>query len=114
LDATESFLNPRRNEFGCHLVERVIRNHTRARRVSCFADVERNIEEQGLYFASVLSRKCDERPAIASREIGRVYISYRPLKFDALFQEVTHGGEDAGVDGLVGFIVGQLQADSVT
>jgi len=61
----------------------------------------------------VFARERDEWPTITAREIGRVYIGDGPLQLDALLQEITHGREDPGVDGLVGFIVGQLKADGV-
>ena len=105
-DPTEAFFKGRRHQLRRHLVQRATRNQPGARRIAGLAHVERNIEEQSLYCASVFARECDEWPAIAAREIRRVYVSYWPLQLDALFQEITHGGEDAGVDGLVGFIVG--------
>ena len=87
---------------------------TRARAsVAGLADIERHIEIDGFDFAAVFARQFDERPAVAARQIRRIDVSDRPLEFDPLPQQIAHGGENRRVDGLVVFVVGQLQADRV-
>ena len=55
----------------------------------------------------------DEGAAVAASEIGRVDVRCSALQFDALPQQISHGGEDFAVNGLVAFVVGQLQANSI-
>jgi len=55
----------------------------------------------------------DERTAIAARQVRGIDVSGRATQLDALSQQEAHGGEDGFVNGLVGFIVGQLQADGI-
>jgi hypothetical protein len=81
----ETFFNGGRHELGRHPIENLIGNQAGARCVAGFADGERNIEEQSVYFASMPARKCDEWPSIAAREIGRIYIGDRAEQCDALF-----------------------------
>src|SRR5579863_9499007 len=112
-DPAEALIQRWRDQLSSHLVEDVIRNQACARRVTGLANGERNVEEYGFDPASVFARKCDEWAPVTSCEIGRVYVSKGPLQFDALPQEVTHSRENAGMDGLVGFVVGKLQTDGV-
>ena len=84
-----------------------------ARGISLFAKRERDVEEQGFDFGAVTAGDFEEGTAIAACQAGRVYISDEPLQLEALFQQIAHGGEHARVNGLIGFIVRQLEADRV-
>ena len=51
--------------------------------------------------------------AISACQVCRVDKGDGPAQIEPLFQQITHRGEDAAVDGLVGFVVGKLQANGV-
>jgi hypothetical protein len=112
-DLTETFLKRRWHKLRGHEVEHMVRHVALAGGVAGLADGERRIEEQGLGLAFVLPGEVEERPAIAAREVGRIDISYGPVQLDALLEEVAHDGEHTGVDRLVGFVIGQLQANGI-
>jgi len=84
-----------------------------SRGVARLADVERNVEEQCFGDAPVGAGNGDERFAIATRKVGGVDVSDRALQLEALSQQITRGGKHTGVDGLFGFIIGELQSDRV-
>ena len=108
----ESGLKWARGAFG-HLVKDKKSIFVFPKELKVSEDKKLDVEEHGLYCAAVLSRQQDEWAPIPARQIGRIDIGDRPLQLDALLQEITHGGEHAGVDGLVGLVVGQLKADGV-
>lgn len=112
-DSREAFFERRRLQFRGHQIEGVRGDYAVTGEVAGLADIERDIEEESCDFTVVLLRDFDERAAVAARQIRSIDISDRPLEFDALAQQVAHGGEDSAVNGLVGFIVRQLPADGV-
>jgi hypothetical protein len=112
-DSGEAFFERWRFQFCGHQIEGLFGDYTRAGSIAGFADFQRDVEEEGFDFAVVRAGQFDEWAAVAASEIGRVDVRCGALQFDALTQQEAHGGEDFAVNGLVGFIVGQLQPNGI-
>lgn len=112
-DSPEAFFEGGRHELRGHQIQRVAGYDARSLEIASFADVEGDIEVDGVDIAIACAGEFDERAAVAAGQVGCINVCHRPLQLDAMTQQHSHGGKDRSVYGLVGFIVRQLQADRI-
>lgn len=84
-----------------------------AGRVAGEADVERDIEPDGSDGSVVSSGELEPGLAVFAAEIGGIDDGGPRGDRETLAEEIAHGAEDAGVDGLVRFVTGEEEAGFV-
>ena len=83
-------------------------------RVTSLAGFYRRIEEHRLRIAVIKPGHLDIRPAFATSQVGRVDERQRAFQLQPATEQISHRCEDFPMDGLVGFVVGQHEAQFVT
>ena len=113
MDACKTFCLRWRDEAGGHHLDDVSRDDAASGGVARLTDGDRDIEPDGFSDGAVLLSEGDPGLSNAAREIGGVDISHGAAEFETLAEEEAQNLEDSRVDGLIGFVVGDGEANGV-
>ena len=96
-----------------HFADGLRRDGARPSSVSLDTDFERHVEEEGFYFGVVKLGEANILAAFPASQVGGIDVGFPPSEREPLADQVSHGREDAPVDGLIGGVVREKAAQFV-